>query len=60
MVTATCNNLEEIQAHFADDRFATLNGCRIVEAVKDGTIAPSRHASYRELYTTLKEKKRWK
>ena len=28
-------------------------------AVEDGRIPPSRHAAYRELYATLKEKKKW-
>lgn len=34
-------------------------GCAILEAVKDGRIAPSRHASYVEIYDTLKQKKKW-
>ena len=35
------------------------DGCAIVEAVREGRIAPSRHASYVELYNTLKQKKKW-
>jgi ribosome biogenesis GTPase len=31
-------------------------GCAILEALKEGKIAPSRHESYRELYPILKEK----
>ena len=31
----------------------------ILEAVREGEIAPSRHASYVEIYDTLKQKKKW-
>lgn len=34
-------------------------GCAVVEAVRTGQIAPSRHRSYRELYAILKEKHKW-
>ena len=34
-------------------------GCAILEAVRRGEIPPSRHASYLELYETLKSKKKW-
>lgn len=34
-------------------------GCAILEAVRAGQIAPSRHASYVEIYETLKQKKKW-
>ncbi len=34
-------------------------GCAILEAVREGQIAPSRHASYVEIYDTLKQKKKW-
>jgi len=34
-------------------------GCAILEAVHQGQIAPSRHASYVEIYNTLKQKKKW-
>lgn len=34
-------------------------GCAIVEAVKNGDIPPSRHASFCELYEVLKAKKKW-
>ena len=45
---------------YTDCTHTSDEGCAIVEAVRDGRIAPSRHASYRELYATLKEKKKWK
>lgn len=35
------------------------DGCAIVEAVKRGDIAPTRHASFCELYDVLKSKKKW-
>ncbi len=35
-------------------------GCAIVEAVKRGEIAPSRHASFLEMYDSLKDKHEWK
>lgn len=34
-------------------------GCAILDAVQQGRIAPSRHASYVELYEVLKQKKKW-
>lgn len=34
-------------------------GCAILEAIREGSIPPSRHASYLELYDTLKQKKKW-
>ena len=35
-------------------------GCAVLEALRDGKIAKSRHDSYLELYAVLKEKKAWK
>lgn len=35
------------------------DGCAILEAVRNGEIAPSRHESYVEIYNTLKQKKKW-
>ena len=35
------------------------DGCAVLQAVKEGKIAPSRHASYVELYETLRHKKKW-
>ena len=34
-------------------------GCRIIEAVKDGKINPSRHNSYVEMYNEVKDIKEW-
>lgn len=34
-------------------------GCAVIEAVKEGIIPPSRHASYVELYDILKTRKKW-
>ena len=34
-------------------------GCRILEAVQDGTIEPSRHRSYVSLYNEVKNLKEW-
>ncbi len=36
------------------------DGCDVVERVKNGEIKKSRHESYIELYTTLKNKPKWK
>ena len=35
-------------------------GCAIVEALDAGKIEKTRHESYVELYTILKDKKEWK
>ena len=37
----------------------TEDGCRILEEVKEGKIAPSRHESYRTLYEELSRTKAW-
>ena len=34
-------------------------GCAILQAVREGRIAPSRHESFLEMYTDLKTKKKW-
>ncbi len=34
-------------------------GCAILQAVKDGSIAPSRHQSFLSLYEVLKKKTKW-
>ncbi len=44
---------------YTDCTHTTDEGCAIVEAVRDGRIGKSRHGAYRELYTVLKEKKKW-
>lgn len=36
------------------------DGCNVIERVKAGEIKKSRHDSYIELYTTLKNKPKWK
>ena len=36
------------------------DGCAILNAVKRGEIAPSRHASFLEMYDALKDKHEWK
>lgn len=35
------------------------DGCKIIEAVKNGAITQERHQSYVEIYNTLKNKKEW-
>lgn len=35
------------------------DGCAILEAVRNGEIPHSRHASYLDIYETLKNKKKW-
>ena len=34
-------------------------GCAVLEKLRDGKIAPSRHESFKELYSILKEKHDW-
>jgi ribosome biogenesis GTPase len=34
-------------------------GCAILEAVREGTVAPSRHQSFVSLYEVLKKKSKW-
>lgn len=35
------------------------DGCAVLSAVKNGDIPKSRHESYKELFDTLKQKKKW-
>ena len=44
---------------YTDCTHMTDEGCAIAEAVRAGEIGKTRHAAYRELYTILKEKKKW-
>lgn len=44
---------------YADCTHLREEGCSVVEAVLDGKIEKSRHESYVELYTVLKDKKAW-
>ncbi len=37
----------------------TEDGCKIIEAVENGTIPKGRHESYIEIYNTLKNKHEW-
>ena len=57
-------NFPEFREHLGSCRYTHCThlceeGCSIVEAVKDGRIAPSRHASYVTLYDILKKKPKW-
>ena len=54
----------EIRARQGECRFRTCNhilepGCCVLEAVEAGEIAPTRHKSYKELFTKLSEIKDW-
>ncbi len=54
----------EFQKYFGKCRFSDCahiceKGCAIVEAVKRGEIAKSRHDSYIALYQTAKQRKEW-
>ncbi len=44
---------------YTDCTHMTDEGCAIVEAVRAGEIGKTRHAAYKELYTVLKDKKKW-
>lgn len=35
------------------------DGCAVLEALRDGKITPSRHESFRSLYSDLKDKHKW-
>ncbi len=47
------------QCRYTDCTHLTDEGCAIVEAVRAGEIGKTRHNAYKELYATLKEKKKW-
>ncbi len=47
------------ECRYTDCTHTADEGCAIVKAVKEGRIGKSRHEAYRELYTILKEKKKW-
>ena len=56
--------MREFVPYLGDCRYTKCShtkedGCAILEAVREGKIPPSRHASYLELYETLKNKKKW-
>ncbi len=44
---------------YADCTHLCEDGCAVVKAVRDGKIEKTRHESYVELYTILKDKKAW-
>lgn len=48
------------QCRFQGCAHVKEKGCAVLEALKDGKIAPSRHASYVRLYTQAKEVPEWK
>ncbi len=57
--------MREFRAHIGECRFKKCthtkeDGCAILEAVKRGEIAPSRHESFLEMYHSLKDKHEWK
>lgn len=57
--------MREFQSYIGQCRYTKCthvkeDGCAIVEAVKDGRIAKSRHDSFVAMYNVLKEKKAWK
>lgn len=45
---------------YADCTHTKEEGCSVLEAVKCGKIAKSRHESYLDMYNTLKQKPTWK
>lgn len=56
--------MREFVPHIGDCRYTKCThvkeeGCAILDAMRRGELAPSRHASYVEIYNTLKQKKKW-
>ena len=56
-------NFPEIASHIGECRYADCShtaeeGCAVLESVKAGKIAPSRHRSYVSLYEILRQKKK--
>ncbi len=56
--------MREFVPHIGECRYTKCShvkeeGCAILDAVRRGEIAPSRHESYVEIYNTLKQKKKW-
>lgn len=54
----------EFEAYLTDCRFTSCShtcekGCAVLEALKNGKIAPSRHASYVAMYDEVKELADW-
>lgn len=57
--------MRDFRIHLGDCRYKKCthtkeDGCAILDAVKRGEIAPSRHASFLEMYDALKDKHEWK
>lgn len=57
-------NFPEFREHLGTCRYTRCThlreeGCSILEAVRNGQIAPSRHESYVTLYEILKKKPKW-
>ena len=48
------------KCRYTDCMHLTDEGCAILEAVAEGRISRTRHEAYKELYVTLKEKKKYK
>ena len=58
------DTMRDFQGYIGECRYTKCShtkedGCAIIEAVKKGDIARSRHDSYVELYDVLKTKKKW-
>ncbi len=58
------NTMREFAPYIGDCRYTKCShtkeqGCAILQAVRNGDIPPSRHASYVELYDVLKTRKKW-
>lgn len=47
------------KCRFANCSHTKEKGCAVIQAVKDGKIAPSRHESYKEMYEQAKQLKEW-
>ena len=48
------------KCRYTDCMHLSDEGCAILEAVRSGAIPRTRHEAYKELYATLKEKKKFK
>jgi ribosome biogenesis GTPase len=59
-----CSTMREFEPYIGRCRYTKCThtkeeGCAILEAVRSGEIAKSRHESYLELYEVLKTRKKW-
>ena len=48
------------KCRYTDCTHVSDEECAVLEAVASGAISPVRHSSYKELYTVLKDKKKYK